>query len=518
MSLPDISHLLAGTGAAGENDRWPALAARLRTIGLTGEYVAPLLAIGTGFSSTLRAPVRMWHARRLQEPAGYAARLFLFQDRLTREEGKSVFGEGVGDGAFTRGLLDAGLVVKDADGSVRCPFQLQVTGPIFILCDVLKHGTDAVMGAAETTAALAVAGRPSHRAKRALDVGCGAGTVALLYAAECDLVVATDISSRALAFARVNARMNGVANVEFREGDLFAPVAGETFDLIVSQPPFMPRVEGAAPTLYRDGGERGDELPLRLMRELPAFLAPGGRAVVLVEWPVENADEKALEARVRAAIANDELDVLLVQSPNASLDEFSIMYAATEHPELGEAYERAAIGWRGHFEKMNIKELKLTLNVISRPRTTGETGTAPHRGWTSTVVTRRFSDERATSERIQKMVEARDLLARGDAAVLSASLCITPGTSFTQQNAAGSAPTNEPLVLVQLPRDALIEPIAVNVQTYKLLQMIDRAPSVRHATQELSVAIKQSFEETAKKVLPAVSMGLRYGLLRSVAP
>ena len=100
---------------------------------------------------------------------------------------------------------------------------------------------------------------------RGLDLGCGAGTGALSLAAQVDRVIGTDINPRAVALSRINAALNGIGNVEFREGDMFAPVAGENFDLIISQPPFVSTPPGLAAASYESGGARGDELPLRLL-------------------------------------------------------------------------------------------------------------------------------------------------------------------------------------------------------------------------------------------------------------
>src|SRR5690606_29445049 len=91
-----------------------------------------------------------------------------------------------------------------------------------------------VGGAARTLAELVVPAPVS----RALDLGTGCGIQALLVARHAGEVVATDVSERALAFAALNARLNGVGNITFRHGSMFEPVAGEAFDLIVSNPPF----------------------------------------------------------------------------------------------------------------------------------------------------------------------------------------------------------------------------------------------------------------------------------------
>ena len=127
-----------------------------------------------------------------------------------------------------------------------------------------------------------------------LDLGTGCGVVAIMLARalghlDVHRVVATDISERALSFARANAQLNGLHGViEFRQGDLFAPVAGERFDLIASNPPFVitPRVPGddRARYEYRDAGLVGDALAERVVREAPNYLAEGGSLICLANW------------------------------------------------------------------------------------------------------------------------------------------------------------------------------------------------------------------------------------------
>ncbi|WP_399553065.1 class I SAM-dependent methyltransferase [uncultured Microbacterium sp.] len=121
---------------------------------------------------------------------------------------------------------------------------------------------------------------------RALDLGTGCGIQALLVARRAGTVIATDISERALAFAELNARLNGVANIEFRHGSMFEPVAGEAFDLIVSNPPFVitPRMDGVPAYEYRDGGLVGDALVEQFVRSAPAYLTQHGIAQLLGNW------------------------------------------------------------------------------------------------------------------------------------------------------------------------------------------------------------------------------------------
>ena len=119
-----------------------------------------------------------------------------------------------------------------------------------------------------------------------LDLGTGCGIQALHAARHADRVVATDISARALRFAALNAALNDVPGIEFRLGSLFAPVAGERFDRIVSNPPFVitPRRDDVPAYEYRDGGMVGDALVARVLGGLADHLAPGGTAQLLADW------------------------------------------------------------------------------------------------------------------------------------------------------------------------------------------------------------------------------------------
>ena len=90
---------------------------------------------------------------------------------------------------------------------------------------------------------LALARIPPDAAARIADLGTGTGAIALAIARERPRarVIATDASDAALAVARRNGLRNRVANVEFREGDWLAPLAGERFGLIASNPPYIER-------------------------------------------------------------------------------------------------------------------------------------------------------------------------------------------------------------------------------------------------------------------------------------
>lgn len=144
---------------------------------------------------------------------------------------------------------------------------------------------DHVLGVGGASLTLAGLQLPT-RAERGLDLGTGCGIQALRARRNVTHVVATDVSERALRFTRLNALLNGVDGIETRLGSLFAPVAGEEFDRIASNPPFVitPRATGVPAYEYRDGGMVGDDLVAEVVRQVGSHLAPGGVAQLLGNW------------------------------------------------------------------------------------------------------------------------------------------------------------------------------------------------------------------------------------------
>jgi release factor glutamine methyltransferase len=126
---------------------------------------------------------------------------------------------------------------------------------------------------------------PSLRGGSVLDLCAGSGALALAAARNgARRVTAIDASRRAVLTARLNARINGV-RVRALRGDLFAPVAGERFDLVASNPPYVPEGEAAPPAAEPrrgfDAGHDGRELLDRVCAGLPGHLAPGGVALLV---------------------------------------------------------------------------------------------------------------------------------------------------------------------------------------------------------------------------------------------
>jgi methylase of polypeptide subunit release factors len=142
---------------------------------------------------------------------------------------------------------------------------------------------DLVLGlsAASTTLAQLTIRRP---VERALDLGTGCGVQSLHLAQHSAEVVATDLNPRALALARLTATINGI-ELDLREGSLYAPVTGERFDLITSNPPYvMSPPAGSARLTYREGDVPADGLVEQVIVAGADHLADEGVLQVLGNW------------------------------------------------------------------------------------------------------------------------------------------------------------------------------------------------------------------------------------------
>ncbi len=190
-------------------------------------------------------------------------------------------------------LISAGALVEAA-GAIRAAVRLLPHGEILIASDRRPEsgrgaGPLHVTGINAPASLLAFLSVREPGA-RVLDLGTGNGIQALLAASHASLVVATDVNPRALAFAGFNAAINGIGTIEFRQGSWFEPVAGERFDLVVSNPPYVISPENNL--VYRDSGGEPGALCGQLVHDATGYLTPGGFATFLVSWPLyAGADE-----------------------------------------------------------------------------------------------------------------------------------------------------------------------------------------------------------------------------------
>ncbi len=194
-------------------------------------------------------------------------------------------------------LDDAGELERAPGGLLRSRVRFSSAGDLLLVHSA--HPTveeDAVFFGPDTYRFLALLGREVRGARRAVDVGCGTGAGGLSLAGRAREIVLSDVSPRALRFARVNAAIAQV-EAECIASDVLAGVQGPV-DLVVANPPYL---VDEARRLYRDGGgARGIELSARIAREAMERLEPGGQLVLYTATPIVEGKDLLWEALVPA--------------------------------------------------------------------------------------------------------------------------------------------------------------------------------------------------------------------------
>jgi len=231
------------------------------------------------------------------------------------------------------------------------------TGNLWIASDLTpgmdggsgRVGTDHVLGisSASTSLALLTVREPIGRA---LDLGTGCGVQALHLADHVGQVVATDVNRRALWLAGVNAALNGVT-VELREGNFFEPVAGEQFDLIVSNPPFVISPATEERLVYRDSGLPGDRVVEHVVRTAPQRLVDGGTCQVLANWMILR--DRPWEERLAGWL--HDCDAWIVQREVADLPSYVELWLKDAGLHGASDYRERYDTWLSWFEEQGAE-------------------------------------------------------------------------------------------------------------------------------------------------------------------
>jgi len=393
-----------------------SLRSRAQEAGYTPTLIGELERILHGQFDRVRLPMVRWHLAARRDDAATLARLFAYDDQVDRDRAAEAFGL-----PLLKRLETAGLLQAD-ERKLRARFRMMPFEGLYLFADHPGHG-ETVMGPGPTTAELSQA-CSFAAVESVLDVGCGAGSLALLAAqAGCPRVLGVDISERAIEMARLNARLNGL-DAEFRSGDLLAPAAEETFALVVSQPAFVIQPDDVETTTYLHGGSIGDELAMRLISELPAQIAPKGEAILRVDTPAWS--DRKLQDRVRASLGDSSADfhLLAIAATGHTPDYQAIAYAAEADPTLGPEYESLVIRYREHIERVGIDRHLSSIIILRRPHEGDGT-------WTVTLTPP--SLRRASAANIQAFGDAFDLARKSGAELNSSVLRVSAHARLVEQ-------------------------------------------------------------------------------------
>ncbi|QFG67602.1 DUF7059 domain-containing protein [Ornithinimicrobium pratense] len=276
----------------------------------------------------------------------------------------------------TGGLLELGLVRRAENGALRATCDLRPYGTEeeawWVASDLSELAiggplsTDHVLGIGGASTTLA-SWAPRPRVRRALDLGTGCGVQALHLAGHATERTVTDLSGRALAFARFTLALNNI-DAAVRRGSLLEPVRGERFDLIVSNPPFVitPRRADVPLYEYRDGGAAGDALVAGLVRDLPAHLEPGGVAQLLANWELRAGED--WRERLGGWLGGTGLDAWVVQREVQDVAEYAETWARDGGHRPGTpGFDALYVAWLDDFAARGVERVGFGVLTLQRP-------------------------------------------------------------------------------------------------------------------------------------------------------
>ncbi len=288
-------------------------------------------------------------------PVDTLIRLFIMGVAVDRDGAEAAVAPSALDDWVRLGLL----VIDGAE--VRPLVMLRPWDELVVASDRLRRrgagiDPDFVMGIGGSSLLLAQL-TVREKVATALDIGTGSGFQALLAAAHCGRVAATDVNPRALAFARLNAALNGV-DLELLQGPLYQPVAGRRFDLIVSNAPF---VIAPRPTHYfLHGGLPGDDVSRALARGAAAHLTEAGYCQFLANWlmPADWVD------RLAAWFDDSGCEAWVMRAITYTVEEYAATWLQVddEDTELVPTFD----AWMAYFDELGVDHIGHGLVTMQR--------------------------------------------------------------------------------------------------------------------------------------------------------
>lgn len=325
-----------------------------------------------------------------------------------------------------RSLVEAGLLHvegNEAEAAVKLlPYQGLMLA--FDLPGRLQTESrqDYVMGIGRSTITLANLTIRRH-ARAALDLGTGCGIQTCLAAPHSDRVIAVDRNPRAVRLAQFNAKLNGLDNVQCLEGNLFEPVQEKTFDLVVTNPPFVISPESSY--IYRDSGMGGDRISRTIAHEAPNFLNEGGFCQILCNW-VEKADRDWREG-LRTWFEGTGCDVWIMRSETRDAETYASTWIRHTEKNEPEDYPQRFREWLAYYEKEGIDSVGAGLITMRK-------ATDRNNWYRADDAPERMLGP--CGESILQGFELRDFLenAYDDAALLEHTLRISPDVRLERQS------------------------------------------------------------------------------------
>nr|WP_202501650.1 methyltransferase [Streptomyces sp. SID5785] len=273
----------------------------------------------------------------------------------------------------------------------------------------------------------------------ALDLGTGSGIQALHATRHATRVTATDLNARALHITALTLALSGVPAAELAEGSLYAPVGEATYDLIVSNPPFV--ISPGARLTYRDGGMGGDDLCRTLVQQAGDRLNEGGYAQFLANW--QHVDGEEWQERLRSWVPRG-CDAWVVQREVQDITQYAELWLrdAGDHRTDPAAYAARYDAWLDEFEERGVRAVGFGWITLRRSEAAAEAPSVVVEEWPHPVEQPLGETVRAHFARVDWLRE------HDDAALLEASFTLA-GEVVQEQVGLPGAEDPEHVVLRQ---------------------------------------------------------------------
>ena len=264
-------------------------------------------------------------------------------------------------------LLKSGMLVEASDGYLST-VRISLFQELLILSDHVVAQTGALPAQTvlwpNPTSMLCYQLTIQSPVRRTLDLGAGNGIIGLAAAKNSGTVIATDLNPRARQFCEFNAALNGIDNLEFREGNAFEPVCGERFDLIVANPPFFvtPKVR----RVYSDNSMELDGFCRMLIRQAPEYLTADGYCQMMVEW-VQIKGQPWRE-RIAEWVAGLGCDAWVMMSYAQSSLDYTLVRVEEDREELSDPDAQAALidTWLEYFDRHGVESIHGGIIMLRR--------------------------------------------------------------------------------------------------------------------------------------------------------
>ncbi len=331
------------------------------------DRIGPAAHAALGRNSTV-AGVRALGEER--DPLAVLTRLWLLQQPVPADALEAAL-PGLVDPLTAAGVLSRGGQEIRAEIDVR-PYASDDGASGWVVSDLSPNldtetqplRPDFVLGvsSASTTLAQLTLRRPVGRA---LDLGTGCGVQSLHLARHAEEIVATDLNPRALELARLTLLINDL-DVDLRLGSLYEPVAGERFDLITTNPPYVmspPRTD-ADRLAYREGSWTSDGLVERVVRDGAGHLNEGGTCQVLANWAHVRGQDWT--DRIGGWLADTGCDAHVVQREVLDPHAYAELWLADAGLAGSSDYRRCYVEWLDYFDALGIEAVGMGWLALHR--------------------------------------------------------------------------------------------------------------------------------------------------------